>query len=173
MHRAVWIGFVLGLAVGCKSSDPAPVDPVPTPVAADPAPGGSGNKHGGTDRHKPVEPNAPPVEVGVSIKGVTSKWDKAAFDKVPRYTKGTDGDMRDVWDIRNLVHTLVGPTAHVVSVTGEGGSKPFDHVAWDDATRTPILHTTRRGTLKWTWADGSGKWGETEVKDVTQLVIEP
>jgi hypothetical protein len=164
--RRVWI---LALALGCKSSDPAPV--VPAPVAADPAPGGSGNKHGGTDRHKPVNADAAPVEVGVSIKGVTSKWDKAAFDKVPRYAKGTDGEMRDVWDIRNLVHTLVGPTAHVVSVTGEGGSKPF--AGWDDATRTPILHTTRRGTLKWTWADSNGKWGETEVKDVTQLVIEP
>jgi hypothetical protein len=165
------VGWIVVLALGCKSSDPAPS---PDPVVAPAGSGSAGSaKHSGTDRHKPVMADAPPLEVGVSIKGVASKWDKAAFEKVPRYKKGTDGDMRDVWDLHDLVHVLVGSNARVVSVTGEGGSKPFDRAAWDDTTKTPVLHTTRRGTLKWTWADAGGKWGETEVKDVTQLVIEP
>ena len=61
-------GWIVLLALGCKSSDPAP-DPAPAP-APEPA------KHAGsgTDRHKPVMADAPPVEVGVSIKGVTSDY---------------------------------------------------------------------------------------------------
>ncbi|HEY0191859.1 MAG TPA: hypothetical protein VGC42_12145, partial [Kofleriaceae bacterium] len=85
----------------------------------------------------------------------------------------TDGEARDVWSLRELAHQLVGPSARVTAVTGEDGTKAIDAAAWSDATRTPLLHTTRRGTLKYRWADASGKWGETEVKEVSRLEIAP
>jgi hypothetical protein len=65
----------------------------------------------------------------------------------------------------------VGPGARVVAVIGADGKQPIELTAWNDATRTPILHTTRRGTLKFRWADKEGRWGETVVRDVTGLEI--
>jgi hypothetical protein len=58
-------------------------------------------------------------------------------------------------------------------VTGDGSSKTIDRAAWEDAAREPLLHTTRRGTLKFRWADADGKWADTEVKDVTRIEIAP
>ena len=40
------------------------------------------------------------------------------------------------------------------------------------AARAPVhVHTTRRGTLKFRWADAGGTWDDTEVKDVTRIEI--
>jgi len=64
----------------------------------------------------------------------------------------------------------VGPNARVVTVTGDV-AKPIDPAAWADPNVTPILHTTKRGTLKFRWANRDGTWRETEVKDVTKLEI--
>lgn len=159
------LGWMVVLAVGCKSAD--------KPPEATPATGSAKFKHVAGDRRNPVIADAPPLELAVSVKGVASVWKQDSFDKVPRYTKGPDGEGRDVWSLRELAHVLVGPTARVVAVAGEGGTKPVEPAGWDDATRTPVVHTTRRGTLKFTWTDAEGKWGETVVKDVTRLEIEP
>lgn len=61
----------------------------------------------------------------------------------------------------------------MTSVTGADGTRTIELGAWDDATRTPLLHTTRRGTLKFRWADTEGKWGEAEVKDVVKIELAP
>ncbi|HEX2685112.1 MAG TPA: hypothetical protein VHN14_00765 [Kofleriaceae bacterium] len=166
MQRLAWI---LLLAAGCsKSADRSPAD---TP--GEPPAGAAGSVHHRKheDRREPVVASAPPLALDVRVKGATATWHQEAFDKVPRYTKGNDGEARDVWSLRELVHQLVGPTAQVTSVTGDDGTRAVDRAAWDDASRTPLLHTTRRGTLKFRWADANGRWGESEVKDVVRIEV--
>ena len=68
------------------------------------------------------------------------------------------------------MHSTVGPNARVVAVIGDQ-RKEIDAAAWADADRTPIVHRTRRGWLKFRWADKSGAWGEADVKDVSGLEI--
>lgn len=126
-------------------------------------------KHG--DKHQPMDPDAPPLALEVAVGSGVQMWTKDSFDKAAKYAIGRDGEARDVWSLRELATTLVGPGAHVVSVTGEGGTKAMDAAGWADPTKTPLLHTTRRGTLKYVWADAQGTWGETVVKDVTRIEI--
>jgi len=123
------------------------------------------------DRHDPAAP--PRLELAVAIDGAAASWGPDAFGKVAKYAgndKASDGEAREVWSLRELAHTLVGPAARVTAVTGDG-RKAIDRAAWDDTAREPLLHTTRRGTLKFRWADTAGKWGDTEVKDVTRIEI--
>jgi hypothetical protein len=123
------------------------------------------------DRAQPATA-APALSLAVTIDGAAATWNADAFAKVA-HAPGTNnnGESRDVWSLRELAHTLVGPNARVVSVTGENGTKPIDPAAWADASRTPIVHTTRRGTLKFRWADAAGTWAEAEIKDVSKLEI--
>src|SRR5882672_3077998 len=124
------------------------------------------------DRHDPAA--APQLQLTVAIDGAAASWGPDAFGKVAKYAKNdkaSDGEAREVWSLRELAHTLVGPTARVTAVAGDGASKTLDRAAWDDAAREPLLHTTRRGTLKFRWADAAGTWGDTEVKDVTRIEI--
>lgn len=123
------------------------------------------------DRHDKAEQPAA-LSLAVTIDGALASWGADDFAKVPHYAgKNNDGEARDVWSLRDFAHQLAGPTARVVSVTGASGTVPIAVEAWNDASRTPILHTTRRGTLKFRWADKDSAWGETGVKDVTGLVI--
>ena len=123
------------------------------------------------DRHD--EATAPgQLTLDVTIDGAASKWTAATFAGVPRIAGvATDGEARDTWSLRELVQRQVGPTAHVVSVTGADGKRFIAPAEWSDAGKVPILHTTKRGTLKFRWADASGKWGDTVAKDVTALEI--
>jgi hypothetical protein len=183
----VLIAAVTAAIAACsKSVDPPP--PVQSAAArsttapADPASDkphhrGHEDDHGGKheDRHDPAVA-APQLQLTVAIHGAASTWQKDAFDKVARYAKNDkarDGEAREVWSMRDLAHDLVGPGARVTAVTGDGGSKSIDRAAWDDASREPLLHTTRRGTLKFRWASADGTWGDTEVKDVTRIEIAP
>jgi hypothetical protein len=176
MRKLAWIAVLM---IGCsKPAEKAPpADQGQVESAAGHAAGSAGEekahhrKH--EDRRDPVVANAPPLKLVVSVQGQATTWDQAAFDKVAKYTKGTDGEARDVWSLRELVHGLVGPEARVATVTGEDGTKAIDAAAWQDEAKTPLLHTTRRGTLKFRWADASGTWGESEVKDVAKIEIAP
>ena len=164
---------IASLAAACSKSDKPP--PPPDPAAAvRPAESGDKPHHAKReDRRDPAVPDAPPLQLAAVVDGTTQTWQKAAFDRVARFTgntRATDGEARDVWSLRELAHTLVGPTARVTAVTGDG-TRTIDRAAWDDASHTPLLHTTRRGTLKFRWADAAGAWGETEVKDVTRIEI--
>src|SRR5262245_34493836 len=106
------------------------------------------------DRHDPAA--EPKLQLTVAIDGAAASWGPDTFGKVAKYAKNdkaSDGEAREVWSLRELAHTLIGPTARVTAVTGDGGSKSIDRTAWDDAAREPLLHTTRRGTLKFRWAD--------------------
>jgi hypothetical protein len=157
---------------GCdKPADRSP--PSAAPTAVGPTAGSEAKPHHRKheDRREPVVGDAPPLELTAAVDGAATTWHQDAFDRVARYTKGTDGEARDVWSLRELAHALVGPSARVVSVTGEDGTRPIDRAAWDDAARTPLLHTARRGTLKFRWASADGKWGESEIKDVTKVEI--
>lgn len=58
-----------------------------------------------------------------------------------------------------------------VAVTGADGTKRIDAATWDAADKTPIVHKTGRGTLKFQWTDLAGTWGPTEVSDVSRLEI--
>ena len=112
------------------------------------------------------------LSLAVTIDGARATWGADAFAKVPHYAgKNNDGEARDVWSLRDFAHELAGPTARVVAVTGASGTSPIAADAWNDGSRTPILHTTRRGTLKFRWADRHGAWGDAGVKDVTALEL--
>jgi hypothetical protein len=174
---ALRTALVAALAA-CSKADPPPA-PAPTAAAGATAPAepaGSDGKHRRKheDRHDPRTADAPPLQLAVAVDGAVATWRQDAFDKVTRFAgnnKASDGEARDVWSLRELAHALVGPAARVTSVTGEDGTKTIDRAAWDDASRTPLLHTTRRGTLKFRWADSAGAWSDSEIKDVSKIEI--
>ena len=123
------------------------------------------------DRNDPATAPAQ-LTVHVTIAGAASTWGPDAFAAVPHHaTAATSGEARDVWSLRDLVHERVGPTARVISVTGPEGTKLIDVAAWNDAMQTPVIHTTRRGTLKFRFEDAAGKWGPSLVNDVSALEI--
>jgi hypothetical protein len=160
--RAMWhvvgvrtLAIAVVLLAGCsKKSEDAPT---PTP------------KH--EDRNEPaIAPSA--LTVAVVIDGKDAVWQRDSFDAVPHFQSHNDhgGDARDTWSLRELAHKLVGPTARVTAIAGNK-QQAIDAAAWDDAERTPILHTTRRGTFKFRWADKDGTWGDAVVNDVTRIEI--
>jgi hypothetical protein len=137
----------------------------------EPAAGSAEKPHHHEDRGDPATAPAQ-LRVDVVVDGKPAVWDAAAFAKVP-HQPGTNngGEARDMWSLRDLAHQLAGDTARVVAVTGDV-TKAIDAAAWSDPARTPILHTTRRGTLKFRWADKAGAWQQDiEVKDVTKLEL--
>jgi hypothetical protein len=159
MHRLLASTLVAALATSLAACS----------KTADPSPPAASHE----DRHDPAIAH-PPLTLTVAIDGVPSTWNQDAFDRVARFTGNTrasDGEIRDAWSLRELTRALVGPTARVTSITGDGGAKPIDAGAWNDAAHTPVLHTTRRGTLKFRWADAAGAWGESEVRDVARIEI--
>ena len=139
----------------------------PAPPPAPPAVGST--KH--EDRHDKAIA-APVLKLDVTIDGAPATWDKSSFDKVAHFVgKNNDGEARDVWSLRELAHQLAGANARVASVVGAEATMSIDAAAWADPARTPILHTTRRGNLKFRWTDKDGAWLETAVKDVTKLEL--
>jgi hypothetical protein len=123
------------------------------------------------DRHEPAAA-ASKRKLSVTVAGAAATWDDATFASVPKLAgHASDGEARDTWSLRELVQRNVGPGARVTAVINRGGKTPIEAADWDDTTRTPILHTTRRGSLKFRWANKDGHWGETVVKDVTGLEI--
>lgn len=131
----------------------------------------SDNKH--EDRNEPATA-APQLSLRVTMAGTASTWGADAFAAVPHHAGANhSGAARDTWSLRDLVHQHVGPTARVTSVTGPDGTKAIDAAAWADASQTPVIHTTRRGTLKFRFEDAAGKWGPSLVNDVSALEIVP
>jgi hypothetical protein len=163
MRAFLCVALVMSCGKGETSRHDEPAPPAAaTPVAVPP-------KH--EDRHDPAT-SAPALSLEVTIQGTTTTWSRDAFDRVPHVPgKNNDGEARDVWSLRDLAHQLVGPSARIVKVTGAEATKTIAADAWADPSRTPILHTTRRGTLKFRWADKDGAWLETEVRDVARLEI--
>jgi hypothetical protein len=149
------LAAVIVLVVACgKGQDPADRPPPPH-----------------EDRHvAAVAPSHLRLEVGIG--SATSVWNDAAFAAAPKLAgSASDGEARDTWSLRELVVKNVGPSVRVSQVIGAGSAVTIDAAAWEDMTRTPILHTTRRGTLKFRWADAKGAWGETVIRDVTRLEL--
>ena len=129
----------------------------------------SDKKH--EDRNEPATA-APQLTLRVTVAGAASTWGADAFAAVPHHaTANNSGEARDTWSLRDLVHKHVGPTARVTSVTGPAGTQTIDPAAWADASQTPVIHTTRRGTLKFRFEDAAGKWGPSLVNDVSALEI--
>lgn len=173
---ALVIAAVIAAACSKSVDAPPPAQSAAARSAAAPADPDKPHHRNGDgkheDRHDPAA--APRLQLAVAINGAAASWGPDAFGKVAKYAKNdkaSDGEAREVWSLRELAHTLVGPTARVTAVAGNAGSKSIDRAAWDDAAREPLLHTTRRGTLKFRWADADGKWADTEVKDVTRIEI--
>lgn len=150
--RWPWIALAAVVATACsqKSAEPEPAR---------------------EDRHV-AQAKPTGTSLVVKIGETTSTWDAAAFAKVAKIGGvASDGEARDTWSLRELAHTLVGPDARVTAVIGAGGPVAIDPAAWADASRTPILHSTRRGALKFRWTDAAGRWGDTSAKDVTGLEV--
>ncbi|HWU90858.1 MAG TPA: hypothetical protein VN253_26515 [Kofleriaceae bacterium] len=162
MRWALLIAIVACSKTADPSSDPAAK---PSAEAAKP----TRAKH--EDRHEPAVAPAK-LTLAITIGGAASTWTEAAFAGVPKLAGvASDGEARDTWSLRELAHRNAGPDARVIAVISADGKQPIEPSAWADAARTPILHTTRRGTLKFRWADKDGRWGETIVKDVTGLEL--
>lgn len=160
-----WMLLLAAIAACSKAADP-PGDPPPSaPARAAIALA----KH--EDRHERA--TAPSkLTLAVTIAGAPATWTADASAGIPKLAgTASDGEARDTWSLRELVKRNAGPTARVIAVISAGEKQAIEPAAWDDPTRTPILHTTRRGTLKFRWADKDGRWGETIVKDVTGLEI--
>lgn len=122
------------------------------------------------DRNDPAEA-APPLELAITIDGVAGTWQQDAFDRAPHFVGSNHaGESRDAWSLRDLAHTLVGPNARVVAVIGDKREE-IDPAAWADPSKTPFVHRTRRGWLKFRWANKDGVWSEADVKDVSGLEI--
>jgi len=119
-------------------------------------------------------PASPPaLTVEVVVDGAKTTWSRDEFERVPRLTgRNRSGESRDAWSLRAMAETMVGPGARVTSVTGRGTTISISPAEWADPARTPILHTTRRGSLKFRWAAPDGEWKEdAAVRDVTGLAI--
>lgn len=162
------------LAAGCKRKDEAAAPPPAASSVASPvtAPSTSaGGKHRREDRHAGAVPAK--LELAVTIGTEKKTWHAADFAKVPM-SKGTanDGEDRETWSLRDVAHTLVGPNAKVVAVLGDKRAA-IDAAAWGDPKRVPVLHTTRRGALKFRYTDAAGVWADSEVSDVSGLEITP
>lgn len=130
----------------------------------------------GRDQPERSPERAPPTSPGLSLQVTVdreeSTWGPDVFGAIPHHaTPATSGEARDVWSLRDLVHAQIGPTARVIAVTGAEGTKTIDAAAWSDAAQTPVLHTTRRGTLKFRFEDADGKWGQSLVSDVRAIEI--
>lgn len=122
------------------------------------------------DRHDPAIAT-PPLSLAVTIDGSAATWPQAVFDRTTHFTSANnDGEARDTWSLRELVHETVGVTARVTMVIGDT-KQAIDAAGWADPTKTPIVHRTRRGGLKFRWADATGTWEQTGVKGVTGLEI--
>jgi hypothetical protein len=122
------------------------------------------------DRHEPAAA-APALELHVTVDGKAATWKQDVFDRVPHFeSTNHDGDARDTWSLRELAHAAAGPNARVVAVIGDK-RETIDPAAWSDPSLTPIVHRTRRGALKFRWADKDGKWGDAEIKDVSGLEL--
>lgn len=169
--------LLLAITACSKTADPAPPDrpvgltPERTATAQGPATAAAAPAPRHEDRHEPATAPAA-ISLAVTIAGAPATWTGEDLARAPRMAgAASDGEARDTWSLRELVTRNVGPGARVVAVSGAGGKQPIDPAAWRDAARTPILHTTRRGTLKFRWADGDGRWGPTVIRDVTGLEI--
>lgn len=172
--------LLLVIAACSKAADPAPVEPAARPEAARPEaarpeaarPEAAQPEARHEDRHEPASV-APAPSLAVVIAGAATTWTGEVLARAPRMAgTASDGEARETWSLRELVKQNAGPGARVVAVTGAGGKQAIEPAAWGDPARTPILHTTRRGTLKLRWADKDGRWGPTVVRDVTGLEIE-
>jgi hypothetical protein len=146
------LALCLVLAAACGKSEPA--EPAHHEDRADPAVA------------------SPALGLEIRVDGaVAAKLDQALFDRVAHFQRANNsGEARDTWSLRELVEAGVGPSARVTAVIGES-KKAITAAEWNDASHTPIVHRTRRGTLKFRWADKDGKWGESDVKDVTALEV--
>ena len=162
------LAFAITLSMSCKGGGDEPAGP------------GSGAGHGkaaadhtrSEDRAEPA--TAPAVlTLQVAVDGARTTWNGDAFERVPRLSgRNRSGESRDAWSLRSMAETMVGPGARVTSVTGDGTTMSISPAEWADAARTPILHTTRRGTLKFRWVAPDGEWKEdAAVRDVTGLAI--
>jgi len=150
--------LVILALVACSKSDDKPAE---TKVE---------KPHHHEDRHDPAQ--APALALAVTTGGATTTWGADRFAVVPKLAgAASDGEARDTWSLRELVHAHVGATARVTAVKSADATRAISEAEWNDAARTPILHTTRRGTLKFRWADKDGAWGETVLKDVTGLDV--
>ena len=167
--------LLLAIAACSKTADPAPAgQPAPPevtrPEATPPEAAKPEARH--EDRHEPASA-APAPSLAVVIAGAATTWTGKVLARAPRMAgTASDGEARETWSLRELVKQNAGPGARVVAVTGADGKQAIEPAAWGDPARTPILHTTRRGTLKLRWADKDGRWGPTVVRDVTGLEIE-
>ncbi|HEY6038802.1 MAG TPA: hypothetical protein VIV58_31185 [Kofleriaceae bacterium] len=162
--RFYWLAVVVFCVVACSKKEESA-----------PAAGSAADKpHHHEDRR---DPQGAPTKLSLAVAiagkpGVT--WTADDLAKVPKMAgTATDGEARDTWSLRELAHQLVGPSARVTAVIGEGGKVEIDDAKWTATDTTPILHSTRRGTLKFRYADKAGAWGDTIAKEVTGLEIQP
>lgn len=169
--RLLPFALALSVSVSCKSGE----DEAPgTGLGGSPVGDRAGHRSRSHSEDRDERPTAPAVlTLEVAVDGAKATWNKDAFERVPRLTgHNRSGESREAWSLRAMAAEIVGPGARVTSVTGGGETVAISAEQWNDTTRTPILHTTRRGTLKFRWVEPDGEWQEdAAVRDVTGLAI--
>jgi hypothetical protein len=158
----------VALLVACGHSSSSSDQPVGSAAVATPA---DKPHHHHEDRHD-VQGSATAFSLDVTVNGAHQTWTPETFAKVSHFVgTNNDGEARDVWSLREVATDLVGSGARIVSITGDS-THAIGSAAWSDPSKIPIVHSTRRGVLKFRWADPDGKWREDEViKDVAKLEI--
>lgn len=149
------------LAVGACSSS----EPTSKVLAERPA-----NSAAHEERNGPALAS-PPLKLDVRVDGAATTWAQDVFDRVAHHAAtNKSGKARDTWSLRDSAHEMAGPNARVVAVIGTT-KESITSDAWADVSRTPIVHRTGRGGLKFRWADANGTWDEANVGDVVGLEV--
>ena len=85
--------------------------------------------------------------------------------------KGSSGDMRTIWSLRDLSEIAVGAGARVTSVVGDK-KLTIAQTEWDEGEKRPVLQSNGRGILKFHWLLEDGSVSSDAVHGVTRIVIE-
>jgi hypothetical protein len=150
----ILVGVVLACAcaAGCKKETAPSGTPAQSAATQAAAKGARGDK--------PKAQDNAPIELDAVVDGKALHWTRAELAKIPAISvSGDSGDgQRAAWSLRDIVKTLVGPTARAVELKGEaGGSLKVEAALWQDGTKQPVLRQNRRGILKFYWVDQAGR----------------
>lgn len=84
---------------------------------------------------------------------------------------GDDGGSRIGYSLRDIV-ALTAPGARAVQLTTRSGIEiDLEAGRWDDPQQLPILRSNREGSLKFYWADPTGKALTDEVRDIATVSV--
>ena len=162
----VWL---LALLVACSKKDPPPPAPPPAVVVTQPTTQPELVRPPREPGMRPARPAK--LDLAVTVAGKPTTWPASVLEGATKLDE-KHAEAPDAWSLRDVVKAQLGPKARVTAVISADGVQAIDAAMWNDSTTLPILHTTRRGSLNFRWADSHGVWGDVVTKDVTGLEVQ-